>query len=88
MESHIRYLAENWEGRISCMPNQGLPEMVGGRTVYPMTPYEFVRHMRHFIECYGVTVVGGCCGTTSAHIKELVHSLADMEPDSNRGEVI
>ncbi len=45
MVSHIRYLGQNWPGRISCMPNQGLPSVVDGKTFYPMTPEEFVHNM-------------------------------------------
>lgn len=75
MESHIRYLAENWERPISCMPNQGLPEIIDGKTVYNLSPNEFAKKMLHFVETYGVKVVGGCCGTTPAHIQALTDLL-------------
>lgn len=71
MVSHIRYLSHHWPGRISCMPNQGLPSVVDGKTFYPMTPEEFVHNMRKFIESDGVSIVGGCCGTTPEHIRQL-----------------
>ncbi len=86
MESHIRYLAENWPGRISCMPNQGLPEVVDGRTFYPLDPEAYARQMRNFVERYGVSVVGGCCGTTPEHIRALVRELDGVVPGSRRGE--
>lgn len=75
MESHIRYLAENWQRPISCMPNQGLPEIVDGKTVYNLKPEEFAQKMLHFVETYGVRVVGGCCGTTPGHIKAMTDTL-------------
>jgi 5-methyltetrahydrofolate--homocysteine methyltransferase len=80
MASHIRYLGHNWPGRISCMPNQGLPEVVDGKTFYPMTPEEFVRHMRTFVEHDGVSIVGGCCGTTPEHIRHLVEGCRSLIP--------
>ena len=80
MVSHIRYLGHNWPGRISCMPNQGLPSVVDGKTFYPMTPEEYVLSMRKFIESDGVSIVGGCCGTTPEHIRQLAASCAELTP--------
>ncbi len=80
MVSHIRYLGHNWPGRISCMPNQGLPSVVDGKTFYPMTPEEFVRNMSKFIEDDGVSIVGGCCGTTPEHIRQLAAACAELSP--------
>lgn len=80
MASHIRYLCHNWPGRISCMPNQGLPQVVDGKTRYPLDPEAFVRHMRQFIEQDGVSIVGGCCGTTAEHIRRLAESCAGLSP--------
>ena len=86
MESHIRFLSQQWPGRISCMPNQGLPEMIGGQTVYPMTPDEFAAHMRLFVERYGVSVVGGCCGSSPDHIRALVREVRNLTPAARRVE--
>lgn len=80
MVSHIHYLQHQWPGRISVMPNQGLPEIVNGQTAYRLTPEEFARHMRVFVADYGVSIVGGCCGTTPAHIRALVEALHDVRP--------
>lgn len=80
MESYIRYLSHNWPGRISCIPNQGLPEIVDGQTVYPMQPKEYAEHMKHFIEHEGVSIVGGCCGTTPEHIRCLVETVSGIKP--------
>ena len=80
MESHIRYLSRNWPGRISCVPNQGLPEVVDGRTCYPLDPVTYAIEMLRFVTDYGVSVVGGCCGTTAAHIRRLVEELDGVQP--------
>lgn len=80
MESHIRYLSRNWPGRISCVPNQGLPEVMDGKTCYPLSPEAYAREMKRFVTKYGVSVVGGCCGTTPAHTRELVKTLAGVKP--------
>ena len=77
MESHIRYLKENWNRPISCMPNQGLPEIFDGKTVYNLSPEAFAAKMLYFVETYDIRVVGGCCGTTPAHIQALTAALQD-----------
>jgi 5-methyltetrahydrofolate--homocysteine methyltransferase len=76
MEPHIRRLRENWERPISCMPNQGLPEIVGGKTVYPLEPEEFAAAMLRFVKNYRVAYAGGCCGTSPAHIKAMADAFA------------
>jgi len=80
MESHIRYLSHNWPNRISCIPNQGLPQVVEGKTIYDLSPHDFARHMRNFVENYGVSIVGGCCGTSPAHIKALSEAMQGAVP--------
>jgi 5-methyltetrahydrofolate--homocysteine methyltransferase len=87
MESHIRYLSQQWPGRISCMPNQGMPEVVDGQTFYPLAPEMYAKHMRHFVEQYGVSVVGGCCGTSPEHIRALSSSLLGVTPAARSVEV-
>lgn len=78
MKSHMRHLNHHWPRRISCIPNQGLPEVVDGQTVYRMSPEEYGKQMRAFVEEYGISVVGGCCGTTPEHTQALVQALADV----------
>ena len=80
MASHIRYLSHNWPYRISCMPNQGLPEVVDGKTHYPLTPADFVHHMTSFVEQDGVSIIGGCCGTTPGHIRQLAAACSGLTP--------
>ena len=80
MESHIRWLSRHWERRLSCLPNQGLPELVDGRTCYRLEPETYAREMHRFVTQYGVSIVGGCCGTTPEHIRCLVGELAGVTP--------
>lgn len=80
MQSHIRYLKNQWPGRVSCIPNQGLPEVVDGQTVYPLTPEKFVAAMDAFVRHDGVSIVGGCCGTTPEHIAALAAALQGVTP--------
>ncbi len=67
MLEHIRWLVENWPGMISIQPNAGLPELVDGQTRYPLLPEELALWHERFVGM-GVNLLGGCCGTTPAHI--------------------
>ncbi len=87
MEPHIDYLCHNWKKRISCIPNQGMPEVVNGKTHYPLTPLEYGQHMYDFVTQKGVSIVGGCCGTSPEHIKGLVAALENAVP-ADRSEVL
>ncbi|GAB4372924.1 MAG: methionine synthase [Deltaproteobacteria bacterium] len=80
MTSYIRYLAKRWPGRISVIPNAGIPQVEGGRTIYPLSPEEFARRMREFVVEEGVRIVGGCCGTTPEHIRRLAEALRETAP--------
>lgn len=80
MASHVRYLSHHWPQRISVIPNQGLPEVVNGATAYPLSPADFAKQMHHFVTALGVSIVGGCCGTSPAHIKALSENLAGVVP--------
>lgn len=65
---------------IIVMPNAGLPESVNGKTVYNVSPDEFARDMHEIAE-EGVSYLGGCCGTTPEHIKQMIE-LCSAVPDS------
>lgn len=71
MRAAIQYLTSHARKPISCIPNAGLPLEVDGQTVYPMEPEPFARILGEFVSEYGVGVIGGCCGTTPAHIAQL-----------------
>src|SRR5215472_14486257 len=78
MNDAVRYLAHNAPKEISVLPNAGLPFASG--PVYRCTPEELAGYHRKFISEYGVRIVGGCCGTTPAHIKKVVETCANLEP--------
>ncbi len=80
MASHVRWLSGNWPGRISCVPNAGMPNIVDGKTVYPLSPADYAAHLKQFVIEDGVSIVGGCCGTTPEHIRELVKGLDGVRP--------
>lgn len=86
MESHLRYLSHNWPRRISCIPNQGLPEVRDGKTHYPLEPQGYAQHMVHVVREYGVSIVGGCCGSTPAHIRAMVEALKGVTPGQRKIE--
>ena len=71
MKEHIKYLAENSPFAISCIPNAGLPENIGGVAHYKLTPLELKMQLMNFIYDFNVQLIGGCCGTTPDHIKHL-----------------
>ena len=60
-------------------PNAGMPKLQGDETVYHMEPDEFAAGIKHLVEC-GAGIVGGCCGTTPQHIKELKKILKNIKP--------
>ena len=71
MTEHVRWLTEHWPKFVSVQPNAGLPELVEGETVYPLAPEEITRWLERFVVEYGVSIIGGCCGTTGLHIESL-----------------
>lgn len=80
MKEHIKYLSEYSPFVVSCIPNAGLPENVGGVAHYRLTPLELKMQLMHFVEDLGVQVIGGCCGTTPAHIQALSEISTELTP--------
>jgi len=80
MAEHVKTLGENWPGLISVMPNAGLPLLVDGHTEYPLGPQELAYWQKRFVEEDGVHLIGGCCGTTPAHISAL-RAMLDSRPN-------
>ncbi|MBX9671319.1 MAG: homocysteine S-methyltransferase family protein, partial [Candidatus Obscuribacterales bacterium] len=76
----VRYLCQNTDKFVSVLPNAGLPENVGGQTVYKLTPDELAKSLSHFATADGVNIVGGCCGTTPKHLAAVVSLLGESEP--------
>jgi 5-methyltetrahydrofolate--homocysteine methyltransferase len=75
MREPIRILGENATLPVSCIPNAGLPLNVDGQAVYPLEPEPFANDLYEFVTKHNISVVGGCCGTTPAHLKLLVDKL-------------
>jgi 5-methyltetrahydrofolate--homocysteine methyltransferase len=71
MAEHVRYLSRNWPGLISVQPNAGLPELVDGKTHYPLSGADMASWVERFVVEDGVNLVGGCCGTSLPHISAL-----------------
>ncbi|MUL39170.1 methionine synthase [Gloeocapsopsis dulcis] len=80
MAEHIKYLSQHSPFVVSCIPNAGLPENVGGQAHYRLTPLELRMALMHFIEDLGVQVIGGCCGTRPDHIQQLAEIAAMLKP--------
>ncbi len=87
MKEHIKYLSENSPFAISCIPNAGLPENIGGVAHYRLKPIELKMQLMNFIYDFNVQLIGGCCGTTPEHIKYLstiIEEIIDNErPNKN-----
>ena len=71
MGEHIRWLAANWPGLISVQPNAGLPELVDGKTHYPLDGAQMATWMERYVLQDGLNLIGGCCGTSTPHIQAL-----------------
>src|SRR5512134_708058 len=80
MTSHIRHLCRHYRGRVSCIPNAGIPEVAEGKTRYPLSPEAFAAQLAAFVREEGVSIVGGCCGTTPEHIRRLSEALEGVSP--------
>ncbi len=80
MSEHLRYLAQHARVPISCMPNAGLPVLGKDGAHYPLTAPELADAQDGFIRDYGVSLVGGCCGTTPEHLRQLVERVHGRAP--------
>jgi 5-methyltetrahydrofolate--homocysteine methyltransferase len=75
MSEHLRYLAAHSRLPLSCMPNAGLPQLTADGAYYPVQPDELADAHETFCREFGLSLVGGCCGTTPEHIAELTGRL-------------
>jgi 5-methyltetrahydrofolate--homocysteine methyltransferase len=80
MYEPLRSLASSSPLPISCLPNAGLPSVVDGQMHYDLTPEELAEHLTRFVVEFGVRAVGGCCGTTPAHLGAVVAAARDIVP--------
>ncbi|HZQ28855.1 MAG TPA: homocysteine S-methyltransferase family protein, partial [Acidimicrobiales bacterium] len=80
MSEHLRYLAQHARTPIACLPNAGLPSVVDGKMHYDLTPDQLAEHHARFVTEFGVTAIGGCCGTTPDHLRAVVERCRDLTP--------
>ncbi|MCC3655061.1 MULTISPECIES: methionine synthase [Streptomyces] len=80
MSEHLRHLARHARVPLSCMPNAGLPVLGKDGAHYPLTPAELADAQETFVREYGLSLVGGCCGTTPEHLRQVVERVRDLTP--------
>src|SRR5579863_4346349 len=80
MGEAIRYLSQHSRLPVSAQPNAGLPSVVDGKMHYDLTPGQLADHLERFVTELGVSIVGGCCGTTPEHLQVVVERCRDLVP--------
>src|SRR5438067_1715556 len=88
MTESIRYLCETAPLPVSVLPNAGLPSVVEGKMHYDETPETFTTQIVHFANDFGVNIVGGCCGTTPAHLKLVVEAMQGVTPKARDAKLV
>lgn len=84
MSEHLRHLSHHARVRLSCMPNAGLPVLTADGAHYPLTPGELASAHETFVRDYGLSLVGGCCGTTPEHMRQVVERVRGREVTARR----
>ncbi|HXA61960.1 MAG TPA: methionine synthase [Streptosporangiaceae bacterium] len=84
MSEHLRYLAKHARLGLSAMPNAGLPQLTSDGAHYPLTPQELADAHDHFTRDFGLSLVGGCCGTTPEHLRLVVERVRGREVTARR----
>ncbi|MFI0147806.1 methionine synthase [Streptomyces globisporus] len=80
MSEHLRYLARHSRTPLMCMPNAGLPVLTKDGAHFPLGPEGLADSQEHFVRDYGLSLIGGCCGTTPAHLKAVVDRARELTP--------
>ncbi|HSP75235.1 MAG TPA: methionine synthase [Cryobacterium sp.] len=75
MSEHLRHLSKYSHVPVMCMPNAGLPQLTATGASYPLTPEQLATAHEQFVREFGLGLVGGCCGTTPAHMRAVVDRL-------------
>mgnify|MGYP000024965125 CR=1 FL=1 len=84
MGEHVRLLGQTCRKKTLVYPNAGLPQLVDGKPFYPLTPEELADWLMRFVDEDGLNMVGGCCGTTPAHIAALARRLGNRAPKQRK----
>ncbi|MFF3327903.1 methionine synthase, partial [Streptomyces sp. NPDC002889] len=79
MSEHLRYLARHSRVPLLCMPNAGLPVLGKDGAHYPLSASELADAQEMFVREYGLSLVGGCCGTTPEHLRQVVERVRGVE---------
>lgn len=87
MQEHLRYLSKYCSLPISVLPNAGLPSIVDGKTHYDLTPAQLAEFHRHHVTDLGIGIVGGCCGTTPEHLRQVVQAVRGLAPMQRTTEI-
>jgi 5-methyltetrahydrofolate--homocysteine methyltransferase len=82
----LRHLTGHATLPVSCLPNAGLPSVVDGKMHYDLSPEQLAEFHRQFVTELGVSVIGGCCGTTPAHLAAVVEACAELTPATRDAE--
>ncbi|MEI8412067.1 MULTISPECIES: methionine synthase [unclassified Kribbella] len=90
MSEHLRYLSKHSTIPLTCMPNAGLPQLTADGAFYPLTPEELADAHETFVDSYRLSLVGGCCGTTPEHLRQVVErvggrAIRQREPQPEAG---
>lgn len=88
MTESIRYICENSPLPVSVLPNAGLPSVVDGKMHYDETPESFTAQLVHFANDFGANIVGGCCGTTPAHLRLVVEAMQKITPKERHAKTL
>ncbi|PRW62823.1 methionine synthase [Actinopolyspora mortivallis] len=88
MSEHLRVLADHARVPISVMPNAGLPELGPNGAVYPLTPEELSEALVDFVNNYGARLVGGCCGVTGEHVRQVAEAVSGLNPAPREPEIV
>ncbi|MCX5389695.1 methionine synthase [Streptomyces sp. NPDC006482] len=80
MSEHLRYLARHSRTPLMCMPNAGLPVLTKDGAYFPLTPPEMADAQETFVRDYGLSLVGGCCGSTPEHLRQVVERVQGVTP--------
>jgi 5-methyltetrahydrofolate--homocysteine methyltransferase len=88
MTESIRYICENSPLPVSVLPNAGLPSVVEGKMHYDETPESFTAQVVHFANDFGANFVGGCCGTTPAHLRLVVEAMQGITPKQRHAKTL
>ena len=82
MADHIEFFRENWDRHISVIPNAGLPVLLEGKPNFPLSPRPMGDALRKYLRESGISILGGCCGTTTDHIAALRAVIDEVEAES------